>query len=149
MSILLGTELTSALKNLFDKRISTTIMATLSAEKFPHTAPFNSIIATDCKHLRLAISKDHQTYLNILEQNQVSIAVLDEGDIAVSITGVAHVIREHMEIDYNMVILEIEIQEIKKDNSPYFFVTQGIRCRHKNEPNLLYSRKLFQELQSI
>jgi hypothetical protein len=45
-----------------------------------------------------------------------------------------------------MSIIDIEIDEIKKDNSNSYFVTQGVRIRHKNEPVLLSSRKIFQEL---
>lgn len=148
MSTLLGTELNSTLKDLFEKRISTVIMATIDQEQRPHTAPFNHILATDSKHLRLAVSRNHQTFLNVQANGNVAVAVLEEGDIAVCIKGFARVIRNSMESDYNLAVIEVEISEIKKDNSATHFVTQGIRIRHRNEPYLLESRRIFQELAS-
>ncbi len=148
MSILLGTELNSTLKDLFDKRISTAIVATLDLDRHPHTAPFNYIIASDPKHLRLAVSRNQQTFQNIQTDGNVALGILEEGDVAVCIKGFARVIRNSMEFDYNMAIVEIEISEIKKDNSPTHFVTQGIRIRHRNEPFLLESKRIFQELTS-
>ncbi|MGE5582440.1 MAG: pyridoxamine 5'-phosphate oxidase family protein [Bacillota bacterium] len=146
MSLLLGTELNAALKNFFEKRLNTVIIATIDKDCRPHTAPFNYLTVYDSKHLRVVISKFHQTYLNIVENVYVAVAVLDEGDLAVCIKGLAHVIKESMAVDCNLVIVEIEILEIRKDNSTDFFVTQGVRIRHKNEPSLYYSRKIFQEL---
>ena len=146
MSVLLGTELNSTLRDLFDKRINTAIIATVDQDLRPHTAPFNYIVALDSKNIRIAISRNHQTYSNIVDNGYVAMAVLDEGDIAVCIKGIAKVIRGTMECDYNMAVIELEITEIKKDNSNQYFVTQGIRIRHKNEPALLFTRKIFQEL---
>ncbi len=148
MSILLGTELNSTLKDLFDKRISTAIMASIDQEQHPHTAPFNHIVVSDPKHLRLAISRNHQTFQNIQTNGNVAVAILEEGDIAVCIKGFARIIRNSMDFDYNLAVVEIEISEIKKDNSLTHFVTQGIRIRHRSEPFLLESRKIFQELAS-
>jgi uncharacterized pyridoxamine 5'-phosphate oxidase family protein len=146
MSVLLGTELNGTLMDLFDKRINTAIVATTDQSNNPHIAPFHFIVARDPKHLRVAVSRHHLTYLNMIENGHVAISVLDEGDIAVSIKGLAQVIKNSMESDYNMAVVEIEVTEIKKDNSPSHFVFQGTRIRHKSEPNLLNSRKIFQEL---
>ncbi len=146
---MLGTELNPALTDLFDKRIGTVIVATIDQEFHPHTAPFNFVVVRDPKNIRIAISRDHQTYQNIVNNGYVAVAALDEGDIAVCIKGVGHIIRNAMDIDYNIAVVEVEITEIKKDNSMLHFVTQGIRIRHKNEPSLLLSRKIFQELNQI
>ncbi len=143
---MLGTELNSTLKDLFDKRINTAVVATLDQDLRPHTAPFNYIVVRDSKNIRIAVSRSHQTYQNILSNGYVAIAVLDEGDIAVCIKGFARVVRQSMDNDYNMSVVEVAIDEIRKDNSTVHFVTQGIRIRHKTEPSLLFSRKIFQEL---
>ncbi len=146
MSVLLGTELNASLIDLFEKRISTVIVATVDREFCPHTAPFNHIVVKDSKNIRIAISRHHQTYTNIMNNGYVAISVLDEGDIAVSIKGFARIVRNAMDNDYNLSVVEVEISEIKKDNSVLFFVTQGIRTRHKNEPSLLAAKRIFQEL---
>jgi flavin reductase (DIM6/NTAB) family NADH-FMN oxidoreductase RutF len=96
MSALLGAELNSALKDLFDKRISIVILATVDQDNHPHTAPFNYLVAHGLKHLRVAVSRNHQTYRNIMENGKVALAVLDEGDIAVSIKGTGRLLLENM-----------------------------------------------------
>jgi Pyridoxamine 5''-phosphate oxidase. len=146
LALLVGTELNMALIELFRKRINTAIIASIDGDYRPHTAPFNHIAVYDSKHLRVAMSKYHQTLQNIIDNVYVALEILDEGDIAVCIKGTAQIVKEAMDADCNMVIIEIEILEIRKNNSLDFFVTQGIRIRHKSEPNLHYSRKIFQEL---
>jgi hypothetical protein len=146
LALLVGTELNSTLIDLFKKRINIAVIASIDGDYRPHTAPFNHIVVLDPKHLRVAISKYHQTLQNIIDNVYVALEILDEGDIAVCIKGTAQVIKGAMEADCNLVIIEIEIIEIRKNNSLDFFVTQGIRIRHKSEPSLHYSRKIFQEL---
>lgn len=146
LALLDGTELNPTLIEVFKKRVNTVIIASIDEDYRPHTAPFNHITVLDSRHLRVAISKYHQTLRNIVENVYVALAVLDEGDIAVCIKGTAQVVKEVMDTDRNLVMIEIEITEIRKDNSPDFFVTQGIRIHHKNEPSLFYSRKIFHEL---
>ncbi len=146
MSVFIGTELNSTLRYLFDKRNSTAILATMDKENHPHTAPYNGIIACDPKHLRVAICKDNQTYSNIMESGNVAVALLEEGDIAVCIKGIAQVVRSYMDFDYNMAIIDIEINEVRKNNSSQFFVTQGIRTKYRSEQSLVEYRKLLYEL---
>ncbi|HBE80541.1 MAG TPA: hypothetical protein DDW65_22560 [Firmicutes bacterium] len=146
MALLVGTELNPVLIDLLNKGINTVIIASIDQDYRPHTAPFNHIIVQDPKHLRVAVSKTHQTLQNIRDNVYVALAIIDEGDVAVCIKGMAHVLKEAMDIDCNRVVVDIEIDEIHRNNSQDFFVTQGIRIRHKNEPSLYYSRKILQEL---
>lgn len=146
MSLILGTELNTTLSDLLKKRINTVIIASIDADCRPHTAPFHYLTVQDNKHLRIAISKFHQTLQNIIQIGDVAVAILDEGDIAVSLKGKARLVKETMDADKNLAIIEIEIDEIHKNNSSDFFVTQGIRIRHKNEASLHYSCQIFQEL---
>jgi flavin reductase (DIM6/NTAB) family NADH-FMN oxidoreductase RutF len=146
LSLILGTELNTTLSDLLKKRINTVIIASIDADCRPHTAPFHYLTVQDNKHLRIAISKFHQTLQNIIQIGDVAVAILDEGDIAVSLKGKARLVKETMDADKNLAIIEIEIDEIHKNNSSDFFVTQGIRIRHKNEASLHYSCQIFQEL---
>jgi hypothetical protein len=146
MSVLIGTELNSSLRYLFDRRNCTAILATIDKDNHPHTAPYNGIVACDPKHLRIAICKDHKSYTNIVQSAHVALAVLEEGDVAVCIKGIALVVRNYMDFDCNMAIIEIEINEIRKNNSTNFLVTQGIRTKYRNERSLLDFRKLISEL---
>lgn len=146
MSAFLGTELTSTLKDLFDKRISTVIVATLDRDLRPHTAPFHYIVVCNPGRLRLAISKELLTYRHIIDNSYVALAVLEEGDVAVCIKGSARVVLPEMDCDCNMAVVEVEIDEIRRDNSQTHYVTQGIRIRHRGEADLLEARKIFLEL---
>lgn len=146
MAVFLGTELNLTLKYLFDRRNSTVILATNDKDYHPHTAPYNCIVARDAKHLRIAICKDHQTYANIIERADVALAIIEEGDIAVCIKGIAQVVRQSMDFDCNMAVIDIEINEIRRNNSNHFFVSQGIRTIYKNEQSLVDFRKLLYEL---
>ncbi|HBF38197.1 MAG TPA: hypothetical protein DDW50_12855 [Firmicutes bacterium] len=146
LALLLGTELNATLIELFKKRINTVIIASIDADCRPHTAPFHFISVHDSKHLRVAISKFHQTWQNINENWDVTIAILDEGDIAVSLKGRVRLVKETMDSDQSLAIIEVEVDEIRKNNSCNFYVTQGIRIRHKNEASLHYSCQIFQEL---
>lgn len=146
MSVFLGTELDLGLLDRFDKRISTVVIATLDSKQQPHTAPFNYLVACDAKHLRVAIERNQQTFNNLMANGKISLAVLEEGDLAFSIKGDTRLYREQMLADAGMAIMEIEVAEVRKNNSTAYFVTQGIRIRHKNELVLLASKKIFQEL---
>ena len=149
MAVLLSNELNNTLTELFNSKMITIILATLDQDLHPHTAPFNYIAVRDSKHICLAISKYNQTYANIVLNGYVALAILEEGDMAVGIKGMGRIIVMNMESDYSMAVLEVEIYEVKKDNSPTHYVTQGIRIRHKSEPFLLSSRKIFQELTRV
>jgi hypothetical protein len=146
MAVFIGTELNPILKYLFDSRINTAILATNDKEHHPNTAPYNCIVAPDTKHLQIAICKDHQTYANIIENGNIALAVIDEGDITACIKGTAQIIRNHMDCDFNMAVIDIEISEIRRNNSTMFFVTQGIRTQYKSEQSLVDFRKLRYEL---
>lgn len=146
MSTFVGNELTSALKDLFNKRISTVIVATLDQDLHPHTAPFHYIAVYDSGHLRLAVSKELLTYRHITDNAYVALAVIEEGDVAVCIKGSARVVRPEMIGDCNMAIVEVAIDEIRRDNFQSHYVTQGIRIRHRSEAALLEARRIFQEL---
>ena len=146
MSTYLGTELSSTLKDIFDQRISTVIVATLDRDLHPHTAPFHYIVVCNPGRLRLAVSKELLTYRHIADNAYVALAVLEDGDVAVCIKGSARVVLPKMDCDCNMAVVEVEIDEIRRDNSQSHYVTQGIRIRHRDEAHLLEARKIFLEL---
>ena len=149
MSIILESELSSTLIDFFTRRTGTVIIATLDGNYRPHTAPFHYLAIVDPKHLLLAISFKNQTYQNILQNKFVSLAILDEGDLAVCIRGYGEILLEQMVSDRELSVIAIEITEIRKNNWESHHVTQGIRITHKNEIFLINSRRIFQELLQI
>lgn len=146
MSDLIGEELTPALLDLFNKRITTVVLATVDEDGFPRTAPANFVVAHDRKTVRVALSKNHHTLQNIRRDGRVMVSILDEGDVAVGVRGHARVLRECMDINYSAAVVEISVVHIKNDASPLHLVTQGVRTRYRNEPTVLYFRTMFNEL---
>ena len=148
MSDLLGRELTPNLFDLLAKRMATVVVATVDNDGCPHTAPYNQITAMDPKHICLAVNRQDATFLSLRDYGLTMIEVLEEGDIAAGIKGRARVCRQYMEANCNLAMIEIEIEEIKRDNSAYYVVTQGVRTRHREETALLYQRQVMAELRA-
>lgn len=92
-----------------------TIVATVDPDGKPRTAPFGSLRAITPRMLRLACGNYLSTYANLCRGGNVSVAVLAAPDIAVSIRGSARVVKEKMDIAQHLVLLEIDIEEVKND----------------------------------
>ena len=92
-----------------------TIVATVDSDGRPRTAPFGSLRAITPQLLRLACGNYHDTYANLCRDGQVSVAVLAPPNIAVSIRGRARVVKEQMVVAKNLVLVEIDIEEVKND----------------------------------
>jgi len=146
LSELIGRELTPSLYDLLSRRMATVVVGTIDHDGHPHTAPYNQIYAMDCRHLRLAINRQDATYQSLCQRGLAMIEVLEEGDIAVGLKGQARVVAQNMEANCNLALVEIEVTEVKRDNSAYYLVSQGVRTRHREEPFLLMQRKIMTEL---
>ena len=92
-----------------------TIVATVDSDGKPRTAPFGSLRAITPQLLRLACNSYHDTYANLCRDGQVSVAVLAPPNVAVSILGRARVVKEGMDVAENLVVVEIDIEEVKND----------------------------------
>jgi len=146
VSDLIGRRLTPGLLDLLARRMPTVVVATIGEDGWPHTAPYNQIAAPDSARLLVALNRQDHTYHNLCHRGCTMLALLEEGDVAVGIRGRARVVRERMEANCNLAVVEIEIEEIKRDNSPHYLVTQGIRIRLREEPFLIHQRRLMAEL---
>ncbi|MGQ9778893.1 MAG: pyridoxamine 5'-phosphate oxidase family protein [Bacillota bacterium] len=146
VSDLIGRTLTPGILDLLARRMPVLVVATVDENGLPHTAPYNQVVAPEPGRLLLAVNRQDHTYRNLRERGLAMLALLEEGDVAVSIRGRARIVREQMETNCNLGVVEIEIEEIKRDNSPYYLVTQGIRTRLREEPFLLQQRRLMAEL---
>ena len=146
MSELLGHALTSNLFDLLAKRAVTVVVATIDDDGWPHAAPYNQVFAVDPRHLRLAVNRQDETFRSLSGYGLAMIEVLEEGDIAAAIKGRARIVREQMDANCNLAVIEIEIDDVKKDNSLHYLVTQGVRVRHREESVLLYQKQVMTEL---
>lgn len=92
-----------------------TIVATVDPDGTPRTAPFGSLRAVTPRLLRLACNRRHDTFANLCRDGQVSVALLAPPNIAVSIRGRARVVKAQMDIAEHLVVVEIDVEEVKND----------------------------------
>jgi uncharacterized pyridoxamine 5'-phosphate oxidase family protein len=91
------------------------IIATVDPDGSPRTAPFGSLRAVTPKLLRFCSNRHHDTYANLCRDDRVMVALLAPPNIAVGIRGRARVVKEQMDIAEHMVVMEVDIEEVKND----------------------------------
>jgi hypothetical protein len=91
------------------------VVATVDPDGAPRTAPFGSLRAVTPQLLRFACNNYHDTYANLCRDGRVSVALLSPPNIAVSISGQARIAKECMDTAENLVVLEIDVKEVKND----------------------------------
>lgn len=91
------------------------IVATVDANGTPRTAPFGSLRAITPRLLRLACNRRHDTYANLCRDERVCVALLAPPNVAVSIWGRARVVKEGMDVGAHLVVLEIDVEQVKND----------------------------------
>jgi hypothetical protein len=115
MSLILGNELTDrAMSYLQVGRL--VVMATVDERSMPNTSPISWITALDRRTLRLAVSPEVNTFINITRNPNVMISVLG-GAMTLGIRGQAHVLTEQIEeVPFPMAMVEITVDEVKDDS---------------------------------
>lgn len=134
------------LVQLFNKELTTIILSTVTSEGFPHAMSVHLISAPDDKTVRMALASKHKTTENIKDNGKAFITVLEGTDIAVSMKGAAKVIREPMEGNSAMAMIEFKVEEIKSDTTPTVIVTDGVRSKHRTDKTKDFFRAMFDEL---
>ncbi len=109
------------------------VLATVDEDGTPRTAPFGSLQAITPRLLRLCSFHGHDTYANLCRDGRVSVALVSPPDIAVSVGGWARVVKEHLELDSNFAILEIDIEEVKNDMAYRIVIDSAINISAKEQ----------------
>jgi hypothetical protein len=91
------------------------IVATVDPDGAPRTAPFGSLRAVTPKLLRLACGHANDTYGNLRRDGRVMVAFLAPPNVAVGIRGKARFVKEKMDADQRLAVVEISIEEVKND----------------------------------
>ena len=139
---ILGSELPDNALELLNKG-TTTIVATVDEDGYPRTAPIGLVGAPDRKTLRLGIASIWETYKNIKRNGKVMVCVIDEGHIAIGVKGRAEVTNDllgtleipveleefqHLPPTVPIPIVEVKIEQVKSDATPFLRVVSGIRA---------------------
>lgn len=146
MSQIIGHSMPNEIMELFNKELTTVVLSTVTDAGFPHTMPVHLMSAPDEKTIRMALVKTHQTTANIKDNGKVFISVLEAPDLAMGIKGTATIIREPMQGNQAMCMVEFKVEEIKRDTTPTVIVTEGIRTKHRTEKTQEFFRVMFDEL---
>jgi len=102
------------------------VVATVDADGRPRTARFGSLRAVTPRLLRMGCNRYHDTYANVRRDGRVSVAWLAPPNIAVSIRGRARVVKDQMEIAEYLVVVEIDVEEVKNDMMRRGVIGSGI-----------------------
>ncbi|MGE5585128.1 MAG: pyridoxamine 5'-phosphate oxidase family protein [Bacillota bacterium] len=130
------------------RRVATVVVATVDDSGNPWTTPVNIITSISASTIRMAVERRSIALANIERRERVMMAVLDEGNIAVGISGRATVAKPVMESNPLMAMVEVRIDGVKDDTWPDVIVCQGIRTRPRHESLSLSLRNVFVELKS-
>ena len=99
----------------------------------PRTAPFGSLRAMTSKLLRLICYRYHDTFTNLTNDGRVVATLIAPPDIAVSVYGIARLVRERMEYDENYALFDIEIEHVKNDMVRTVTIDSGIMITPREE----------------
>lgn len=146
MSKIIGDSLPPEVVDLFNKELTTVIVSTVTEDGVPHAMPVHLLAAPNDKTIRMSLVKGHQTVANIKNNGQAFITVLEATDLAMGIRGTAKVVREPMNNNPAMCMVEFKVEQIKSDTTPTVIVTQGVRTQHRTEKTANFFRTNFDEL---
>ncbi|HHV61570.1 MAG TPA: pyridoxamine 5'-phosphate oxidase family protein [Firmicutes bacterium] len=142
-----GDRLPSNVVDLLKKRLTTCVVATVTNDGRPHVAPVNLIVPRDDRTLRLALERSGHTLANIRDNQWVAISILDEGDIAIGVKGRAVIVKDHMDANDAMAMVDVAVNEVENHAHPIILVSCGVRTRRRSNLVNLFFKRLFCELE--
>lgn len=127
---------------------TTVVLCTVDEKGNPNSAPIGLIVAVDGKRVRFGIHKaSANTLQNIKSNGKMCFALLEEDNIAITVNGTGSVMKGQMDCAKDFNIIEMIIESVKSDRSPYLRITKGVRVE-KNEQTERNLEKMFKELES-
>ena len=115
MSLILGNQLPDRAMNYLQVG-RLVVMATVDEMGRPDTCPISWVVAMDPGTLRLAISREVNTYRNLLSNENVMISLVG-GAMTLGIRGRARILADDMdEVPLPMAVVEVLIDEVKDDS---------------------------------
>jgi hypothetical protein len=148
MSKMLGNSLPEGAYKALRSKIPTLIVATLSPNEYPNTTPVHFIWAKDRKTILMGMARGHQGVANIRDNGKVMVCMCEDGDVNVSIRGNGKVIKEHMECNEGMCVIQVNIVDIK-DDSTHSETTSGIRYKCRTEKGEKFIANVLEELEKM
>jgi hypothetical protein len=102
-----------------------TILSTSGAE--PHAIPVSATFRAGPDRVLIALAAGRQSLARLLADPRVALAILSEGDVALTAHGNARVIQEDL-VD-GVVAVEIEVQRVQDHGRGTFVIEAGVGWR--------------------
>ncbi|MFW9932071.1 MAG: pyridoxamine 5'-phosphate oxidase family protein [Candidatus Thorarchaeota archaeon] len=128
----LSPEMFQLLQKIGGKMNPSSVIATVDEDGSPRTAPFGSLHAITPVLLRAVVNRHHDSLTNIRREPRIMIFVACSPSLAISIKGIARVVKDPWDFDPRYAIVEIEIKEIKNDLPREISIESGIEISSTN-----------------
>jgi len=138
-------ELSQEIIDIINRQATIVVVATVDEDGSPRTAPFGWVYAKDGRTLRFSTSRGHDTYKNIVRDGRVMVCLMEEGNTAISIKGIARVCKEHLSVREHCAMVEVDIKSIKSDVTSVGSVISGIVCKI-NERYVEITKSVYTEM---
>jgi hypothetical protein len=102
-----------------------TILSTSGAE--PHAIPVSAAVRAAPDRVLIALAAGRESLRRLLADPRVALAILAEGDVALTAYGPARVIQEDL-VD-GVVAVEIEVQRVQNHGRDTFVIEAAVRWR--------------------
>jgi len=102
-----------------------TILSTSGAE--PHAIPVSAAVRAAPDRVLIALAAGRESLRRLLADPRVALAILAEGDVALTAYGHARVIQEDL-VD-GVVAVEIEVQRVQNHGRDTFVIEAAVRWR--------------------
>jgi hypothetical protein len=104
---------------------SVLILITGGAE--PHAIPVSAAVRVGPRRLRIGLAQSRDSLARLRAQPRVAVAILGQGDVAVTAYGDATVVCEA--VVEGVAAVEVEIQHVQDHNRPTFVIESGVGWR--------------------
>jgi hypothetical protein len=101
------------------------ILATGGPE--PHAIPVSAAIRPDARRILLGLARSRESLARLRSEPRVALAVLAEGDVAVTVYGTARALPG--ELPGGVVAVEISVQRVQDHHRPTFVIESGVGWR--------------------
>lgn len=102
------------------------LVATVDDDGAPRTATFGAMRPISPTRLRFACRRETTTCRNIRRDGRVMVATYRPPDVAVGISGRAHVLRESMDTLPESVVVQVDVVEVKTDHLESVPIASGV-----------------------
>jgi hypothetical protein len=93
----------------------------------PHAIPVSAVVRAGPGRVLLGLARSRESLARLRADPAVALAMLAEGDVAVTVYGEARVLPE--ELVEGVCAVEVDVREVQDHHRPTFVIEAGVRWR--------------------